>query len=646
MKEQQFRGLLVDLVRTYDVIYKKNLPLGDPKQRHMVQRAAQRTLLWVLGAEEGLGREKYLALQKGETNEASAAKTSKICQNFLHVRGDGEIAASHSSVWDYISLKVTDQVDKFVNFAESENNPDTSREIILKEAKQTAASKSQEQIAKDCLMIIMDSNGSSSGEDLLSEKSPNPLLYYACCHWPKHLEACMSSGRDTSDLLKQATALFDPTNVNALRRWIEVYNPDWDSQNMSKLKPPDPLYYAVWTECDDIARLVLDTSESSFWTGGPLGKPLQLACYLGKTSMVREILSKVNVNKADDNLGTPLHAAIAGQQPEVVDFLMNEYEADVNASSAAFGNAVQMALALGDQGLLESLVNHGAQYNPTDLRGMIWAPVWRRFRDYRWRTLNRKLSVQEDIQLPASLPECLRLLHTGIVYQHEVPGQIRDEEPASPPDPEAATLIDQLSVATNHIRTADLSTGGYIPIVLTWALLSQRSRRPSRRFNTDEKVIEVYEKVYEAVHRHEIFIQEFGDSVQDRPQLYAALTKVFTLAIRTLMGDTYMRRTGDEFSAFQEVNQEVEALEERAREFDATRRLLSLHSERTLSAMNKMAKDISEMKQQISQLVGAVQLLVDLQQKSDNPGIFVPHPYLHSQSLGLINQDTNRLQTR
>ncbi|KAK1761777.1 hypothetical protein QBC33DRAFT_614675 [Phialemonium atrogriseum] len=578
VKEQEFRGLLVDLVRTYDVIYKKSLPFGD--QRHMVQRAAQRALLWVLGAERGLRRKEYLALQKGETNEASAAKTDKICQNFIHLSEDGEIAASHSSVWDYISLKVTDQVDKFVNFAESENNPDAIREIIL-----------------DCLKIIIDSDGSSSGdepEDQLSEKSPNPLLHYACHHWPNHLGPCIRSGRDSSNLLKQAVALFDPTNVNALRRWIEVYDPDWDSQNMSKLKPPDPLYYAVWTEGDDIVRFVLDNSESSSWTGGPLGKALQLACYLGKTSTVREILRKVSVNEADD-------------QREVVDLLINEYEANVNASSAAFGNAVQIALALRDQGLLESLVNHGAQYNPTDCRGMIWANVWRQIRESGWSEPNKLLRKWvKDIttipQLPTALDSRLQILHTCIVYQHRAAKQIGREEPASPPNPEAATLMDRLSVVTKHICTADLSTSGYIPIVLTWVLLF-RLMEFSQLNNSIE--------VYEIVHRHEIFIQEFGESLQDNPTLHAVLTQLFALAVRVLT-TTAIRIIG-----LKGLSIEAEALEESAKE-TAAKRLLSLHNERTLSAMNKMANDISEMKQQISQLVGAVQMLVALQRKSDD----------------------------
>jgi hypothetical protein len=386
VKSQNFGGLLVDLVRSYDETFERSLPSGDPKQRGAVREAVQRALLWVLGAERSLDEAEYLALQTGRTTDVPARKTLKVCQNFFHLSEDGRIAEPHSSVWDYVSLKITHQVDGFIKFAKSENHLDATQESILIEAKKAAASKAHEQIAKDCLELIMNAPGVQMSGATSKQGFKSALHDYACSYWTLHFSVAMSVSDDPTTLIEQGKALFEPGGRDAFYQWVGGYDAYWTMMlpNGFELESRDPLYYAIQTGCADIVRFVLNTTQPSSWTGGPLGKALQLACYQGKTSMVRVILNKIGVDEADDLFGIPLHAAIAGRQKEVSDILVKEYHANVNAPSVWFGNAVQMAVALGDRELLHLLVAHGAQCKSSGGRARIWASVWEQTLEPGW----------------------------------------------------------------------------------------------------------------------------------------------------------------------------------------------------------------------------------------------------------------------
>ncbi|KAL8365327.1 hypothetical protein RB595_004232 [Gaeumannomyces hyphopodioides] len=624
IKQEEFRQLPVELVLRYDDAYDRSLPSGSPNERAVVHRAAQRALLWVLGAEQKLGREEYLALQKGEADEAPAQKTREVCENFLRLPDQGEIAVPHSSILDYISLKVTGQVKIFIDFTKREDYSDAGHEAILTEAKAAATSMAREQVARDCLKLILGGGGPSSD----AEEARRPLFKYACQHWIKHLDAAIDSGTGAEGLLKLATSLFYPANANALSGWAEAYRSiqnDRVPRQARSLKSPDPLYCAVLTGRTDIVRFVLDNRPRSLWTGGPLGQALQLACYLGQESIAREILCQVDVDKADDVFGTPLHAAIAGHRREVVDLLVNECNADLNAPSTAFGNAIQMALALDDHELLESLVTHGAQYNAADRRGRIWGNVWRQIQDSEWRILVRRrrlrgwtgrLGLSEspmtgELEFPPSIDWKLRLLNDCIVCQRTISKNIRRAEAASTPAPKATSksLADALSASSGHFPAADSGIAGFIPKVAMWVfLLHQQVNLRGYQGTT----------IYDVVYPHETFIRDYGDTVQYL-DLDEVLTELFSVAIRAVLSlanraPLWALGRMLDVSLLKELDTKAKGLEASAKEIAATNRLLTMHNERTMVALNQMASDMAEIKQQIAVLA---QTILVLQQRSD-----------------------------
>lgn len=572
-------------------------------------------------------------MQKGEADEAPTQKTREVCENFLRLPDRGAITVPHSSVWDYVSLKVTGQVENFVDFTRSEAYSDADHEAILTKAKAAAASKAREQVARDCLKIILGGGGPSSD----AEEAQRPLFKYACQHWIGHLETAIDSGTGAGDLLGLARSLFDPVNVDALGRWVETYDPIQDGarQHTSRLKSPDPLYYAVLTGRTSIVRFVLDNREPSSWTGGPLGKPLQLACYKGNGSIVREILCEIDVNEADDVFGTPLHAAIAGHRREVVDLLVDEYSADLNAPSAAFGNAIQMALALNDHDLLESLVTHGAQYDSADRRGRIWGNVWRRTLEYsEWQILvkqgrlctwTKKLGFSATSMAsksPTALDWRLRLLRDCITCQRTIDKNIRCEEAASSLESKAKTrLADALSASSKNFPTADYGIAGFIPKVVMWVYLLRRQVNVRNPFDS----------THDVVHQHETFVRDFGDTVQD-PDLDEVLAELFSATIRTVhddpaaSGDHRARLSKktleDKDLLLKELDTKAKGLEASAKQIAATNRLLTMHNERTMAVLTQMASDMAEMKQQISLLA---QNMLVLQQRSDH-GMCSQHP--------------------
>jgi hypothetical protein len=376
--------------------------------------------------------------------------------------------------------------------------------------------------------------------------------------------------------------------------------------------------------------------------------------------MVRDILSKVDVNEADDVFGTPLHAAIAGHRKEIVDILVKEYHADVNAPSVSFGNAVQMAVALGDKELLHLLVAHGARCRSSGGQARIWASVWEQISfEPNWfepkegpqvyyvsggcsslvPATNRPSSPWVTLQTSLPLYWRLRLLLDCVEGQNAVtkhigrggmPLAVRSRE-----GPKSALSKKQLSSIIKHIQAADLGASCYTPMMVMWETLSFATRRDDRR-NYRELI-----PVFEVVHRHESFLQRFGDSILD-PDLEDVLIRLFSLACLILLGVVpgtalsrarKMRSIGVESESvletthniryLQKLGQEAVRLEEIAKGISAMNQLLSKHNERTTAALDTMANDMAEMKLQISQLTQSVQLLLELQQKS-HPGMFPP----------------------
>lgn len=486
-------------------------------------------------------------------------------------------------------------MDDFVKAAESGTTHDMNPDDILSGANKDSRSKAVHQIALDCLKLATGRMSLSSGKELSDgrpQDQQGPLLRYAYCGWMRYSQQCVKEEAFRDDLLELLKALFDPSNLPTLEKCVQGFT--------AQTGPPDPLYYAVNIGQNDIIRHVLDKTERSSWRGGPGGKALQRACYLGNTSIVRELLRKFSVDEADDVFGTPLHAAIAGGNKEVYNLLIDEYNADVNAGSAAFGNAMQMALAIKDEDLLQSLLSHGALYDPNDRRGRIWHTAV----DYNpelgsWplpfstgsSMLRICLHLTHHITDPFTFPlHCrLMILNTCVSLQRDA---------ANLNTPARGCLS---SLAAQRLRSASIITGGYISIVLIWKLIFDNPELLGRH---GAILLE-----------HDRFIGTFEGIIKDT-DLEERLAKLF----KHILADC--RHLVDEPGLKPECSEVVEELHRYAQEREMKlKETLSIdrHSA-VMSAMDKMAGEISGMKQQIMQLTSTVQLLLDLQQKSPTSG--------------------------
>lgn len=103
-------------------------------------------------------------------------------------------------------------------------------------------------------------------------------------------------------------------------------------------------------------REVVNTYSHDGWT------PLALSAYFGHPSAARLLLSvgaEVNARSRNANGNTPLHAAVAGRRPEMVELLIAA-GAELNARDASGWTALNVAAHAGDAGMVEALLAAGA----------------------------------------------------------------------------------------------------------------------------------------------------------------------------------------------------------------------------------------------------------------------------------------------
>ncbi|KAG5759191.1 hypothetical protein H9Q72_012679 [Fusarium xylarioides] len=514
VKRQHFRGLLVGLVISYEQLYQKGLPESYSRQRRSeLENDAKRVLLWVLGAKAQLGWTEYSALHP--EGDASTGPVSKICQNFLHTSENAIIAASHSSVWDYVSLKITGQVAEFIECAEGDEEQEQRSVSILKKAKEETALLAQKRIAQDCLAMLVDSDVSAFPAD---GQTKSPLLRYACHNWYKHVdEITEEEGVVPAELQDQLKAMFDSRFI---KRWVSVY----DSNSSDSTADPDPLYYATLLGYNSIVKLLLESGVGS-QTGGYLGQTLQLAAFQGKTAIVRDLLEEgFNIDQADEVLGTPLQAAIAGGQRELVNVLLDDYSADVDASGATFGNALQIALAMQDQVIAASLRAHGARLKETTRRDRIWDNAWRsanasKFDANRAINMLRMASVM-SLELPEGIDWRLKVLATCIHHRREI---IRHQKLADyservwrPKQPLRVNIDKERAWQTivEKLRDTEVATLAFVPATCTWLLLAYCQFGTNTSILEDANtVIKIVDTIYRILSRHETFICTFSENV-------------------------------------------------------------------------------------------------------------------------------------
>lgn len=619
VKNRRFQGLMGELIRTYEDLYNSSLPSGPSGQqkRLKAELEAERTLLWVLGASQPLTQDEYFMLQDDispDSNRAGTERVSKLCRNFLYLSDNGTIVLAHSSVQDYLSLKLTKQVDKFLACEENSETAEEAQRSILDQAQKSLAQLAKMRISKECLTIILDANTKSSTED-----TQNLLLVYACKDWFKHVNACMKDGKIPDSLLGQIEKLFDPSNSEIFRKWLSVYDPDQsDGYSRAHERPPDPLYYATLMGFPEIARSLLEKGANPSSRGGRIGYPLQLACYKGQMSVVSMMLDHgANVNKADYVLGTPLQAAIAGGNSNVAMELMDKFQAGVDARGGPFGNALQTALALDNQPLLRALVAHGARYNDKTGRGRIWAEVWKTNpafdREFTAEIMKGIKAVSELKSAAQGLPKDLNLrvkLLSICVYCPQW-GLTSIDRYLKPCRPKVRAQLTRK--IWERIHEDDFDSVGFVPAKVPWLLLV-----------LFPLTWEHMATLYDMLDRHESFLQTF-DGQNLNLDLDKLLVSLFAGILETLLSYISKSRAfriiiklpvrSDRMKELQDLDEAAKRLEDSLIATMRTDQALAARNEDLMIPIRKIADDISDMKREIRDLTEAVRLLATSQQK-------------------------------
>jgi ankyrin repeat protein len=553
-----------------------------------------------------------------KSQEHPTVQISKLCRNFLHLSENGTIVVSHSTVRDYLSLKLANQVDEFLD---QRNEIEETQKLILDQAHQISTRLAQKTIATECLTLLnyYTSVLNNENESHADGDFPSPLLKYAASEWFKHIRACADeNGSVPDDLLDIMKKFFDPSNSDsAFRRWLSIFNPDHPQGRTST--DAGPLYYAVLLDLPDIIQFLLGNSASPNTGGGRMGNPLQLACYLGQQPALSMMLTpETDVNVVDDVLGTPLQAAIAGRHISVVRKLLDEHNVDVNARGGLFGSALQIALALEEESVLQALVSHGVQYNTE--RGKLWADAWAAIPAVDRReapdAIRKRLPfIDKSFHLAMEFPNLLQSHLTLLAFCVALlPGKQGWGE--LPQLPKRFS-----SMFRERMHEPNLESVGFVPERVPWLILCCMSLNGEN----GKKEREETELLLHMIDHHEMFLRQFPEPALPA-DLRRTILELFTRILQSLLHEIYIsnrrRRVIQALNLslvgdyqLVEMHEKVKKMEDEAK-LTATAERTQTGNRDILAAMRQMAREISELKTEIRDLTAAVNQLATLQ-----PGI-------------------------
>lgn len=531
IKEKQFHWLIGELIQIYENLYQHSLPSGAQDRTSKSERDAKRTLLWVFGALRPLKPSEYFMVQNGTSPSSqeypnAEAQISKLCRNFLFLSEDGTVALSHSSVRDYLALKLSMRLNEFFDCAKGDGNVEEKQRAILDQTRKRSLQLAHREICNECLAIILEPKSWTSRKG----SEGNPLLEYACSYWPRHASLFRAEEKWPEDILSQVKILF---SSDTFKKWLSVFHHD-----QLTAKTPDPLYYATTLGFPEIVQFLLEKGACATSGGGQHGYPLQAACYLGHLSIVTTMLARgAEINKPDGVYGTPLQAAIAGNQRQVANDLIAKSDLDVNMRGGAFGNARQMALALEDHDLLESLDEHRGKHISDRGSGELWAEAWRSIlasiEDGTVPLPPTKFDFMQHNTSPQLLDWRLRLLSICVAAQSTSQDSVAGPDPTSPApntsQQRGETLFEKKFA--ERMRKDDLDSIGFVPGRVVWLLLSHLSPKPNPHIR------DLAPFFIKSIERHEKFLEIYQNHWKNLA-IARLITDIFTRFLYFLLEDT------------------------------------------------------------------------------------------------------------
>lgn len=321
-----------------------------------------------------------LANNKFEEDDATES-IDVICRNFIFESQAGVIKISHSSVRDYLAVRLSHRVQEF-SYAKGTFD----QKVTLDEAYNTARNLAHTRVVKESIDYLLSTNHVSiTGTE---RKATIALLKYIAKNWFTHTELATANVAELpEDLRKLIFPLFEKKNRQAFKNWIQLHDPDifnYESPRgyYRKLKRPQQLYCAISLGLLQIAESMIDSRPETIidkkdkidLVGGLLGTPLQLASYKGYQNLVARLLSKgAQPNVEAGIFGSALQAAAAVGNLEICSLLI-QHEAKTDFEGGLLGNALQAALARKSDDIVMLLSSSGARLEETS--GALWTQAF------------------------------------------------------------------------------------------------------------------------------------------------------------------------------------------------------------------------------------------------------------------------------
>lgn len=383
----------------YEKLYHKYLPTDARRQG--AEKKSERLLEWALYSMRPLKSCEISPIISGNFMEEGSSQTylPRSCRSFVFESERNEIEISHSSVREYLVLKLSDRLEAYKNCSEYD------REQLLKDAHHDSQFRCNVRISVDCLSCLSSTDKSK----MTSESSPRPPLFqYAAENWVNHIKKTTSAGSIPDVILQPLLNLFHRDQCEAFRNWLFISNPEYQHLESPQKKAeltinPEPLYYAILLGLSPLVEAIFVQQVSDVnSSGGLYGSCLQLAAFLGDGKLVEDLISRdAKVDAPGGIFGSVLQAAAAGGHSEIVASLLSNPLVQPHASGGLLGNALQAALARGADEIVPLLVASGISFNPN--RGRLWKAA------YDELTPTEKSGVSRIVKPTARLPKLTEL---------------------------------------------------------------------------------------------------------------------------------------------------------------------------------------------------------------------------------------------
>ena len=436
IKKKPNQGVLKQMVEAYEKLYKKHLPTNSAK-REAAKLKAEKILAWVFVAIRPLHLHEILCLED-ETyvensgyDKASDQNIMKVCRSFLFVSKTLHVEMSHSSVSDYLALKLSGKVDELLQDTEGKVDSDK----LLQVAHNLLTVSVNTRVAKESISYLISTKHLKlSQHHMIDAKS---LLPYTAKFWVQHAKAAIRAAnkapnedqQNALDVIPNTVRakireLMDSINQQAFDNWLAINDPDKfkrikDKDHTSGNQRGQQLYYVMFLGFWVVARDMIDEGWDVNIVGGYFGTCLQLASYYGNEKTVSKLLEKqASTNTEAGIFGTALQAAAARGHQSICSLLLKD-GADVNIQGGLLCNPLQAALTHGSIGTVELLRGHF--FNQIDAsHGELWKEAFIKLSELEREGFVRELAHYVATDIPHGLTFEQKLLASVVAISRDV----------------------------------------------------------------------------------------------------------------------------------------------------------------------------------------------------------------------------------